>query len=283
MFAAVSGLKAHQTRMDVIGNNIANVNTWGFKAQTANFMDATYRNKIAGAAGAATNNGGGGVNPSQIGYGANVGSITTNFATGNWNPTGWGSDCMINGPAYFVVMQKTGAGVGAAGTDISEKNVLLSRVGILKVDSDGYLVDAQGNYLVGSDGEIIQPGKGGKTFSSLTVQTDGTVTGVVATGGNEGDVEEIGKLGLAVVENPSGLEKTEGYYYRIGANAGKATLMEADKAITGEILGGYLEMSNTDLSTEMTSMITTQRGFQANTKIITVTDQMLEELVNIKR
>lgn len=283
MFAAVSGLKAHQTRMDVIGNNIANVNTWGFKAQTANFMDATYRNKIAGAAGAAATGGGGGVNPSQIGYGANVGSITTNFATGNWNPTGWGSDCMINGPAYFVVMQKTGTAIGGAGTDISKENVLLSRVGILKIDSEGYLVDAQGNYLVGSDGAIIQPGKGSKTFSSLTVQTDGTVTGVVATGGNEGDVEEIGKLGLAVVENPSGLEKTEGYYYRIGANAGIATLMAADKAITGEILGGYLEMSNTDLSTEMTSMITTQRGFQANTKIITVTDQMLEELVNIKR
>lgn len=286
MFAAVSGLKAHQTRMDVIGNNIANVNTWGFKAQTVNFMDATYRNKIAGAAGSAN---GGGVNPSQIGYGANVGSITTNFATGNWNPTGWGSDCMINGPGYFAVVQKTGDAPKA--TDLSGNgNVLLSRVGILKIDSEGYLVDAQGNYLLDATGNVIQSPD--TSYSSLTVQPDGTVTGVVATGTgtdadgntvNPGGVAIVGKLGTVVVENPSGMEKTEGYYYRLGANAGDVTLMAPDKTITGEILGGYLEMSNTDLSTEMTSMITTQRGFQANTKIITVTDQMLEELVNIKR
>ena len=75
MFAAISGLKSHQTKMDVIGNNIANVNTWGYKTQTANFMDAAYRTAISGSAGSATS---GGVNSSQIGYGANVGSIGVN-------------------------------------------------------------------------------------------------------------------------------------------------------------------------------------------------------------
>lgn len=279
MFAAISGLKAHQSKMDVIGNNIANVNTWGYKSHSANFADATYRTSIAGAAGAGA--AGGGVNPSQVGYGANVNSITVNYTTGNRNPTGWGSDCMIDGPGFFVVTTDNTLALGAGITDISGANVMLSRVGILKIDDQGYLTDDKGNYIVGADGKTIQVG-GGESYSSLTVQTDGTVTGVRSDTGHEGEVQTIGQIGVASIQNPSGLEKTQGYYYRIGPNAGTVSMGAANKA-TGEILGGYLEMSNTDLSTEMANMITTQRGFQANTKIITVTDQMLEELVNMKR
>lgn len=279
MFAAISGLKAHQSKMDVIGNNIANVNTWGYKSHSANFADATYRTSIAGAAGAGA--AGGGVNPSQVGYGANVNSITVNYTTGNRNPTGWGSDCMIDGPGFFVVTTDNTLALGAGITDISGANVMLSRVGILKIDDQGYLTDDKGNYIVGADGKTIQVG-GGESYSSLTVQTDGTVTGVRSDTGHEGEVKTIGQIGVASIQNPSGLEKTQGYYYRIGPNAGTVSMGAANKA-TGEILGGYLEMSNTDLSTEMANMITTQRGFQANTKIITVTDQMLEELVNMKR
>lgn len=304
MFAAIAGLKAHQTRMDVIGNNIANVNTWGYKSQSVNFMDATYRNKINGAGGGLGT--GGGVNPSQIGYGSNIGSITTNFTTGNWNPTGWGSDCMVNGPGYFAVVQNAASAKGTA-TNPSKSgdnatvdltgngSVLLSRVGILGIDNKGYLVDAQGNYVLDRDGFVVQTaGKDGSiTYSSLTVLADGTVTGIVATGKGfdeagdqnveKGGVAIVAKLGVAIVGNPNGMEKTEGYYYRLGENSGTTTLMKPDKATTGEVLGGYLEMSNTNLSDEMANMITTQRGFQANTKIITVTDQMLEELVNMKR
>lgn len=276
MFAAISGLKSHQTKMDVIGNNIANVNTWGFKSQSANFMDATYRTRIAGSAGSA--DAGGGVNSSQIGYGANVGSITVNYSTGNWNPTGWGSDCMINGPGFFVVTTNRD---GVNATDLTAgSGVSLSRVGILGVDSEGFLVDAQGSYILDIAGKTIR--KEGMTFSSLTIEADGTVTGVRADKDHEGEVETLGQLGVASIQNPNGLNKDQGYYYSIGPNAGKVTLGAANKA-TGEVLGGYLEMSNTDLSTEMANMITTQRGFQANTKIITVTDQMLEELVNMKR
>ena len=128
--------------------------------------------------------------------------------------------------------------------------------------------------------------KPNQTYSSISVQADGTITGVVskdtATPANEGTVVTLGRIAVASVSNPNGLDKTQGYYYKIGPNAGTVNHMEAN-ATTGEILSGYLEMSNTDLSTEMANMITTQRGFQANTKIITVTDQMLEELVNMKR
>ena len=188
---------------------------------------------------------------------------------------------MIDGPGFFVVTTAQDLDVSGGLTDISNANVMLSRVGILKIDNQGYLTDDKGNYIVGADGKTIKVGAG-ETYSSLTVQTDGTITGVRSDAGNEGDVAPIGQIGVASIQNPSGLEKTQGYYYRIGPNAGKVSMGAANKA-TGEILGGYLEMSNTDLSTEMANMITTQRGFQANTKIITVTDQMLEELVNMKR
>ena len=93
----------------------------------------------------------------------------------------------------------------------------------------------------------------------------------------------IGQLALITVENPNGLEKTNGYYYDIGPNAGTIEHIKANGGAAGKIRGNYLEMANVDLANEFSQMITTQRGYQANSKIITVTDQMLEELVNMKR
>ena len=93
----------------------------------------------------------------------------------------------------------------------------------------------------------------------------------------------IGQLALITVENLNGLEKSEGYYYSIGPNAGTVSALKPNGGPAGKIRGGYLEMANVDLANEFSQMITTQRGYQANSKIITVTDQMLEELVNMKR
>ena len=98
----------------------------------------------------------------------------------------------------------------------------------------------------------------------------------------DGKTQRIRMLAVANVSNVNGLVKSEGYYYSIGENAGNVTVMQTTE-MTGQILSGYLEMSNTNLADEMANMIITQRGYQANTKMITVTDQMLEELVNMKR
>ena len=92
----------------------------------------------------------------------------------------------------------------------------------------------------------------------------------------------IGQIAVASVENPSGLEQSNGYLYSIGANAGNVLAMQTTSA-TGTIKSNFLEMSNVDLASDIATMITTQRGYQANTKIITVTDEMLEQLVNMKR
>lgn len=303
MFAAISGLKAHQTKMDVIGNNIANVNTWGYKAQSANFVDAAYRSMMAGSAGNA-DAGRGGVNPSQVGYGANVGSISVDYTPGNWNYTGWGADCMIDGTGFFIVTNNAKNTINDKVALTGQSGVSLTRVVTVYADSEGNLTDSAGNYLMGypaaDDGtvaanatlEVLKvkgaaAGKPYETYSSFSIGTDGSISGVVASPGNgrnvkAGDVVVLGKIGVASVQNPGGLEKGQGSLYGIGGNAGTVAHVQANVA-TGDIMGGYLEMSNTNLSTEMANMITTQRGYQANTKIITVTDQMLEELVNMKR
>lgn len=301
MQSAIAGLKSHQTKMDVIGNNIANVNTWGFKTKSANFADAMYQNYITGAAGNATAGNLGGINTSQIGYGANVNSISVNTTTGTQSYTGRAFDCMINGPAYFIVGPYTpNVDVG----NLAGQGISLSRVGIFKMDNNGYLVDDKGNYVYGyvngtvdRDGNvdvtddpgtalapinltqgIINGGHEDITYASMSIGTDGIITVV-----DEDSIPHVvGKIAVAMVENTEGLEQSGGYTYNIGDNAGVVTVLGANDA-TGEILSGYLEMSNVDLATEMSYMITTQRGYQANTRMITVSDEMLEELVNMKR
>lgn len=304
MNAAIAGLKSHQTKMDVLSNNIANVNTWGFKSRTTNFQDALYSNSISGSAGKMENGKLGGINTSQIGYGNTVSSISTNFTTGSRQYTGNPLDCMIDGTAFFIVgpFRGNAAGGGAATATpipvdkIGENGVFLSRVGIFQPDSNGYLVDNTGNYVYGfavddtgaikKNDELVpiripdDPNAAGTRLSiqTWTIGTDGTVVGV----DDKNVPHTIGKIAVASVENPSGLEQNNGYLYKIGANAGTVKGMETTSA-TGTIQSNFLEMSNVDLASDIATMITTQRGYQANTKIITVTDEMLEQLVNMKR
>lgn len=327
MYAAVSGLKAHQSKMDVISNNIANVNTWGFKSQSTSFADSMYQNSTVGSAGSITAGGTGGTNTSQVGFGVNVSNVSVNYTTGAWSPTGRALDCMINGSGFFIVgPMQTGATStkipGVAGDKITDSNLKLSKVGILSVDANGYLVDDQGNYIYGYQGTWddtnnkweIKTSEGNsafalrpirvptkKTQSTATGTTevsedpnnkdtqrpiintykigdDGTIVGTTA----DGEVISIGQIAVASVENVNGLEHDQGYYYTPGANVGNIS-GGVTSISSGKILSGYLEMSNVDLAKEMSDMITTQRGYQANTKIITVTDEMLSDLVSMKR
>ena len=307
MNAAIAGLKSHQTKMDVLSNNIANVNTWGFKSRTTNFQDALYSNSISGSAGKMENGKLGGINTSQIGYGNTVSSISTNYTTGNGQYTGNPLDCMIDGTAFFIVgpyRETSGAGaVTIKNDEIGKNGLFLSRVGIFQPDSNGYLVDNTGNYVYGYsattaiDGTVTihedklvpiripekTPAAGATpaeryAIQTWTIGTDGTVVGV----DEENIPHTIGQIAVASVENPSGLEQSNGYLYSIGANAGNVLAMQTTSA-TGTIKSNFLEMSNVDLASDIATMITTQRGYQANTKIITVTDEMLEQLVNMKR
>ena len=134
MFAGVSGLKSHQTRMDVIGNNIANVNTYGYKSQRAVFSDIFYQTISSASAGTASR---GGTNPSSVGYGSKLAAVQTKMTQSSMQSTGYGLDVAITGEGFFQVMDPDG-------------NIFYTKSGMLDYDSNGYLTDINGNFVLGS-------------------------------------------------------------------------------------------------------------------------------------
>ena len=142
MYAAIGGLKTHMSNLNVIGNNIANVNTAGYKAQRMTFEESLYVTNKAGSNGGLTS---GGNAPSQVGYGCTVGSIDLNMTDGTFNPTGFGLDCMIEGDGFFMTGSKDTVIADAA--DLTK--LQLTRVGDLRIDNDGYLVKRDGSLVFG--------------------------------------------------------------------------------------------------------------------------------------
>ena len=386
MYAAIAGMKTHMNKLSVIGNNIANVNTNGYKTQRTVFRDALYTMYSSGSDGTATV---GGKNPAQIGYGSQVASIDLNMTTSNFAP-GNPMDCMLYGDGFFLVGDKDVANVIDPTDPSSLKSLTLTRVGDFQFGPDGYLVDGNGSTVygfltVGTDpdgkpivsdqlvpirlprvesvavntetGEIIenfdpdnppadieweyrtivrypvaakddqgapvsgsdllnpdvtssrledywpvddQGNKVGDTnplaFAQIDSITIDRASGqITATLKDTDEQISIGFLAVGNVTNPNGvsqtvgggmLEHVNGSLAPVDANGDPVDL--SDKARIGsagttKLYTGGLETSNVDLATEISEMITTQRGYQANTRIVTVTDSMLEELVNMKR
>lgn len=145
MYAAIAGMKTHMSKMNVIGNNIANVNTAGYKSQRTVFKDAMYTMYRSGADGTSTT---GGRNPAQIGYGSQLSTIDLNMTSGSYSP-GTSMDCMIDGDGFFLVGNKTTANNIEATNPNSFKGLNLTRVGDFGFDSDGYLVDGTGSCVYG--------------------------------------------------------------------------------------------------------------------------------------
>jgi flagellar hook protein FlgE len=306
MSSAVAGLKAHQDAIDVVGNNIANVNTHSFKSGSVSFRDVMYQN-IVSAAGGDPDTGLAGTNPSQIGYGAATASVGVDTSNGGKDQTGRPNDCYIDGQGYFVV-----ADGGQDGTNNYPVGMKYTRVGSLQFDSQGYLTDGNGNYVLGvnndagEDGAIptVTTAMDGKlatdgslktdqgdmvppeyihystednTLSNVSFGSDGTIT---ATSG--GEVVTLGKVALAHFSNAAGLEDIGSSYYKDTTNSGAAEFYVPGSGATGNLVTGSLENSNVDLATEFSNMILYERGYQANTKIISVADEMLQTLVNMK-
>ena len=163
MYAAIGGLKAHMTKLSVIGNNVANVNTVGYKAQRMTFRESIYTTSKSGSNGGVTM---GGNNPSQIGYGCSVGSIDLNMSPSTYSPTGVGLDCMLTGEGFFMVGDKINYQIeeeGTPGTDTYKRTVTgsgitsasgltepyLTRVGDFWVDADGYICNRDNKVLYG--------------------------------------------------------------------------------------------------------------------------------------
>lgn len=320
LFSAVSGLKSNQTAMDIIGNNISNVNTIAYKTSRTVFQDI-FSQTISSATAPTADTGG--QNAKQVGLGATISTIGMNMTEGSTQSTSNPLDFAISGEGFFVVDDGTGS-------------FSYTRNGALQLDSDGYLVTANGDFVMAvthdtdatpdgipnianSDaftaadltkvqllGDVVQMVDDDTDPATpdvpqaVTIDLDGdplTTTdvvplkltdyaidanGVITAVNNVGTKVTIGRLALATFNNTTGLEKTGSSYYTESANSGPANYRFAgDKC--GTLNSGSLEMSNVDLSTELTNMIITQRGFQANSRVITTTDSMLEELINLKR
>lgn len=267
LYSAVSGLRVHQTRMDVIGNNIANVNTPGYKRSRANFQDLFYQTLRGGSEPTADR---GGTNPQQVGLGLALGSIDVLHTQGASAPTGSGSDVMIQGDGFFVLTDNAG-------------NLFYTRAGNFSFDAEGYLVNpASGYYVTGPDGliQLANP----EEVQSYNIDTFGNVKYIDGSG----TPQTAGRIGVAKFINPGGMEQAGGNLYRWAEAAGAEVNGEDEGGIPGEfgrgtLIPGALEMSNVELASEFSDMIVTQRGFQANARVISVSDQMLEELANLKR
>ncbi len=263
MYTGVSGLRTHQTKMDVIANNIANVNTTGYKAAQVTFHDVISQTTAAASAPSESI---GGMNARQIGLGVTVAAINTKTTAGAPQNTESTLDVAISGDGYFVLQDG--------------ETEVYTRSGNFKLDSEGNLVHAgTGYYVMSVDDDRIQNTDG---LTNISIDQLGWVKGV----NEDGDVVEIAQIRLVNFMNNEGLVKLGNSMYQQSSNSG-APLENGDQVAgengTGVLIPGYLEMSNVDLAYEFTEMITTQRGYQANSRIITVSDTMLEELINLKR
>jgi flagellar hook protein FlgE len=276
LYSAVTGLKAHQTKMDVIGNNIANVNTLGFKASRVVFQDI-YSQTIAPASAGTTTRGG--TNPSQIGLGVETATIDVLDTAASSQYTGNTLDLAIDGSGYFIISR------GGATT--------YTRAGNFYTDKDNYLVDSNGNYVqgyrVGTNGALVLDLGGDPIMEKIFVDPDYYDVSISSNGQVVGLDEAtslscvIGQLVLATFANPNGLEKCGENAYRTTVNSGNPTVSTPGTNGSGTLNPGSLEMSNVDLTSQFADMIVTQRGFQANSRVITATDEMLQELVNMVR
>jgi flagellar hook protein FlgE len=349
LYSAISGMQAFNTKLDVIGNNIANVNTTGFKAGRVDFSDTLSQTMAGASAPTATM---GGTNPQQVGLGVHVGAIQTLFTQGANQSTGVPTDVMLQGAGLFVVSPDGGnhtyltregdfvgdaannlvlpngavaqgfvykPGVNAAGNPISQLDPALKPVpmnfGTMldsyvsslpgTTDAAGTTYDAWAagtNPLINANTHVdsITYTTGGTQYNrqfqipsqpDVQIGADGTVSVTVnvtdtpvAGGAPVVSTQSIalGKLAVATVNNPGGLDKQGNSMYTTTANSGPATYQVAGTNNAGTIASGYVEMSNVDLTREFTEMIVAQRGFDANSKMIGTDNAILQDIVNLK-
>ncbi|MBX5442837.1 MAG: flagellar hook-basal body complex protein [Solirubrobacteraceae bacterium] len=296
MYSAISGLKAQQTMLDVTANNLANVNTIGFKASATSFQDALSQTQR----GAAAANAGGfaGQAAAQVGLGVQIGAITNRMTGGGLQTTGNPLDIAISGEGWMRVALAPGAPNPAnptAGTPaVAAMNY--TRAGNFIRNNEGFLTTQDGYYVIGRSGTgagavdcYINIPTGA---TDISIGADGSVSFVPPAGWAPGpgmppigaDGRAIaGYVSLATFPNEQALAHASGNRFIANAASGAEVVGTPSSVGYGTAVGGAIEMSNVDLATEFTNMIVAQRGFQANSRVISTGDEMLQDLVNLKR
>ncbi|TVP82157.1 flagellar basal-body rod protein FlgG [Thioalkalivibrio sp.] len=255
LWIAKTGLDAQQTRMSVVSNNLANVNTTGFKKSRAVFEDLIYQTVRQAGAQSAQNT----ELPSGLMLGTGVRTVATEkmFTQGNLTQTDNSLDVAIQGRGFFEILMPDGS-------------LGYTRDGSFQLNSEGQMVTSSG-YEV-QPGIVIPEGT-----LSITVAEDGTVSAQVA--GNVGPVE-VGALQLADFINPAGLQPVGQNLFTETAASGAPQTGTPGLDGRGSLIQGFLEGSNVNTVEELVNMIETQRAYEMNSKAISTADQMLQYVNN---
>lgn len=274
--SGVSALRTFSKGLEVIGNNIANINTTGYKSSQATFADS-FSNTLRASApssGTASNQ------PAvQVGTGVQLAGIQTNFNQGSLNSTGNVTDLGVSGKGFFIVQDATSGAQYA------------TRDGQFRVDDNGYLVTLDGlrvQGLVGGSIADLQIGAAipvGAQLQSLSFDSQGNMVESYS----DGTSATTGQIQLQNFNDPSALTRDGNNRFSgllaAGAVGGGILAGSNDPGSNGlgNIQSGVLESSNVDLTDQFSQLITTQRSFQAGSRLITVSDSVLEDIVNLKR
>jgi flagellar basal-body rod protein FlgG len=258
LYTAATGMMAQQMQIDVVSNNISNVNTIGYKKQRAEFADLFYQTmEYAGTSTSNTTQSPTGI---SVGLGVRPTAVTKIFSQGNFKETGNNLDVAIQGDGFFQVQLPDG-------------RIGYTRDGAFKLDSEGNIVTSDGYKLVPN---ITIPAD----TVQISIGTDGTVSVLEA---GQTQMQQIGQIQIAKFINPAGLHSLGSNLYIDTTASGDPIVSTPGLDGTGELRQGFVEMSNVQLVEEMTDLITGQRAYDAASKAIVTSDEMLQTVNNLKR
>jgi len=258
LYTASTGMLGQQIQIDTTSNNIANVNTIGFKKSRAEFADLMYQVlEYAGTATSQTS-----VSPTgiEVGLGVRPTAINKIFSQGNFQETGNNLDVAITGKGFFQILLPDG-------------NIAFSRNGSFKIDQNGSIVNADGYKL---QPEITIP----EDATDINIGTDGIISVVQA---GQTNANQVGQIELTNFINPAGLHALGDNLYINTEASGEPINGTPGLNGLGQTRQGFVEQSNVQLVVELTDLITGQRAYEANSKAITTSDEMLQTVNGLKR
>ncbi|MBP9838680.1 MAG: flagellar basal-body rod protein FlgG [Proteobacteria bacterium] len=258
LYTAATGMIAQQLNLDVIANNLSNVNTTGFKKSKADFQDLMYQ--IIEEPGTTTGQAGSSPSGIQVGLGTRPAAVSKIHSQGDFQSTGNTLDLAIEGDGFFQITQPNG-------------QTAYTRSGAFKLDETGVIVT--------SDGYQLSPNLTIPTDAiGITVSSDGVVSAKTA---GTTTATEVGQLELVRFQNPAGLRaKGRNLFEETESSGAPATSTPGESGV-GTIAQGFLEGSNVSVVEEIVQMVTGQRAYEANSKVIQTADNLLSVAVNIKR
>lgn len=254
--SAATGMEAQQTRINSISNDLANVNTPGYKKTRATFEDLYYDQvKLPGTLNDSQTESPNGI---QIGHGTRLTSVSKIFTPGTTSNTGNSLDVAIEGNGFFEVTDSNG-------------DSFYTRNGTFQANSEGEVVTTDGLTL---EPNISLP----DNILSLTIAEDGTISAIVS---DSEDAQELGNIEISMFPNPGGLQYLGSNLYKTTNASGDAVQVTPGEEGSGLLSQGFLENSNVDIGESLITMIVAQRSYEANSKVIEAADRMMQQANNL--